>query len=107
MHLGRLDHQVKIRGYRVELGEIESVMARCAGVTQAVVIALRDAGTVRLAGFYTGAEVPSRQFALALREQLPVHMVPEPLVHLTAFPLNANGKVDRKALQESLTTAVG
>ena len=29
--LGRLDHQVKIRGFRVELGEIQTILARSAG----------------------------------------------------------------------------
>jgi amino acid adenylation domain-containing protein len=103
VHLGRLDHQVKIRGYRVELGEIESVMTRHETVTQAVVIALRDGDTVDLAGFYTGTELPNRQFTRWLRGHLPVHMVPERLAHVDAMPLNANGKVDRNALRDTIS----
>ncbi|RLK57989.1 amino acid adenylation domain-containing protein [Actinokineospora cianjurensis] len=98
VHLGRLDQQVKIRGYRVELGEIESVLTRHEAATQAVVVVLREGDAVRLAGFYTGTEVPDRQFTHWLRERLPAHMVPERLTHLPALPLNANGKVDRTAL---------
>ncbi|EPN29789.1 non-ribosomal peptide synthetase SyfA, partial [Pseudomonas syringae pv. actinidiae ICMP 18807] len=36
-YLGRNDDQVKIRGMRIELGEIEAVLARQAGVKDAVV----------------------------------------------------------------------
>ncbi|WP_284740332.1 amino acid adenylation domain-containing protein [Amycolatopsis sp. RTGN1] len=103
VHIGRLDHQVKIRGYRVELGDIESVLARHPEVTQAVVIALRDGEAVRLAGCYTGLALPERQVTQWLRERLPIHMVPERLQHREDFPLNANGKVDRNALRDALS----
>ncbi len=41
---------------------------------------------------------------------LPAHMVPSHCVTLDAFPLNPNGKIDRKALpapQQSATSAGG
>ncbi|HZO15352.1 MAG TPA: amino acid adenylation domain-containing protein, partial [Polyangiaceae bacterium] len=40
--LGRRDDQVQIRGFRVELGEIESVLAKHPSVRDAVVVPLRD-----------------------------------------------------------------
>lgn len=40
--LGRLDQQVKIRGFRVEVGEIEAVMRRHAGVQDCVITSHED-----------------------------------------------------------------
>ncbi|RCG27279.1 D-alanine--poly(phosphoribitol) ligase [Sphaerisporangium album] len=107
VHLARLDHQVKIRGYRVELGEIEAAILRHPDVIHAVVIAIRDGETVQPVGFYTGTEVPERQFVRWLRERLPIHMVPRRLHHRDSLPLNANGKVDRNSLRDDVMSGTG
>ncbi|WP_424186817.1 amino acid adenylation domain-containing protein [Actinokineospora sp. G85] len=104
VHLSRIDFQLKIRGYRVELGEIEAAVARHEQVTQAVVLAVPGDGAPELVAFYTGAEVPARRLVRWLREHLPIHMVPRRLHHLAELPLNANGKVDRAALRDSVLT---
>jgi amino acid adenylation domain-containing protein len=105
VHHSRLDHQLKIRGYRVELGEIEATIARHDGVTQAVVVTVPGDDAPELIGFYTGVEVPVRSFVRWLRHYLPLYMVPRRLSHLAELPLNANGKVDRGALRQSVLTA--
>ena len=35
-----------------------------------------------------------------LKDLLPAYMMPEVMVQVPAMPLNANGKIDRKRLQE-------
>jgi amino acid adenylation domain-containing protein len=103
--LGRRDFQVKVRGFRVEPGEVESALLRHPGVREAVVTAAKEAaGGHRLIAYYVpeGADGPtpptSADLRLHLRESLPEHMVPSLFVPLAELPLNANGKVDRRAL---------
>jgi len=100
--LGRLDHQVKIRGFRIELGEIESALIRCAGVKEAIAIAREDAnGEKALIAYIVcrpAATVHIGEMRGQLERHLPYYMVPSAFVVLDAWPLNANGKVDRKML---------
>jgi amino acid adenylation domain-containing protein len=100
--LGRLDFQVKIRGYRIELGEIENQLLRHPDVKEAVVIDRQDAhGDQYLAAYLVcqkaeGTDVQSLRDFLSPR--LPVYMIPASFIILTEIPVNAAGKVDRKAL---------
>ena len=100
--LGRADGQVKLRGFRIELGEIEAVLARHEAVRQVMVMAREDrVGDVRLVA-YCAADGAAPDLPALLRrfagDHLPGYMVPSAVVVLPALPLNANGKVDRKAL---------
>ena len=96
--LGRLDHQVKIQGFRIELGEIETALRRVPGVDEALVVAdRREDGDARLVAYWVG---PAERDALidTAQRSLPAYMVPAAYVPLQAFPLNTNGKIDRKQL---------
>ncbi|WP_400193668.1 amino acid adenylation domain-containing protein [Hymenobacter sp. B81] len=98
--LGRLDDQVKIRGFRVEPAEIGNVIKRHPLVTDAVVtVHVAESGDKALVAYYT-ADAPLAAAALRayLLELLPAYMVPTVLMELPLMPLNANGKVDRRAL---------
>ncbi|ANZ40481.1 hypothetical protein BBK82_35180 [Lentzea guizhouensis] len=94
-YLGRTDDQVKIRGHRVEPGEVEAALARHPEVREAVVIARQVDGHQRLVAYVTGAGKDLRAW---LGDRLPDYLVPSAFVELDAIPLNANGKVDRRAL---------
>lgn len=99
--LGREDGQVKVRGFRIELGEIESQLQRCPGIENAVVHVVGDstADSSLVACVVCKAEdFDSRALTASLEERLPNYMVPRHIIRLDALPLNANGKVDRKAL---------
>jgi aspartate racemase len=102
--VSRIDHQVKIRGFRIEPGEIEILLGRHPSVRQAKVV-VRGSGACDkyLVAYVTpvAARKPSdEELAGYLRAKLPSYMVPSAFVVLDELPLNANGKVDTKALPE-------
>ncbi|MEU7630994.1 non-ribosomal peptide synthase/polyketide synthase [Nocardia sp. NPDC049220] len=108
--LGRTDFQVKLRGLRIELGEIESALSAHDSVAQSVAM-IRSGGHLgdQLVAYVVAARRPedasAEQLSVAqLREhlaaRLPAYMVPAAIVVLSALPLNANGKLDRRALPE-------
>jgi len=99
--LGRRDFQVKLRGFRIELGEIEALLAAHPQVRQAVVALRAAPGGQQVLVAYLRGEFCEPQLLIAyLRERLPAYMVPAAFVQVDSFPLNANGKVERKALPE-------
>ncbi|MGW1715505.1 amino acid adenylation domain-containing protein [Streptomyces sp. NPDC002156] len=116
-YAGRADDQVKIRGFRIELGEVEAALAGHPEVAQAVVLE-RDG---RLVAYVVGRADPDAEaeaVAVAvgrvldpddLRRHagrtLPEHMVPAAVVVLDRLPLTANGKLDRAALPEPVTSS--
>ncbi len=100
-YLGRIDHQVKLRGFRIELGEIEAQLLAQPEVREAVVLALGQGGDMQLVAYLsarTGWQIEVAGLRARLAASLPEHMVPAVLMVLDTLPLNANGKVDRKAL---------
>jgi len=103
--LGRADHQIKVLGHRVELGEIEAVLCRNEGVTQAVALGWPMAeGTAEgVVAFVCGGDVDTHRILMRAREKLPDYMAPRQICALDEMPLNANGKTDRKALLDRLT----
>jgi amino acid adenylation domain-containing protein len=101
---GRRDQQIKLRGFRVELGEVEAALAKHPLIREAVVIARDDANKKLVAYFVARASEESpntsklREFVGRL---LPDYAVPSAFVQMDAFPLSANGKVNRFALAQT------
>lgn len=108
---GRIDDQVKIRGYRIELQEIEEKTSKLEGVEKAVVRVKSDSDyDKKLIAF---VECPHldlddknknnliKKFREELLHTLPIYMIPHDFVILQKLPINANGKVDKKALLEN------
>ncbi|SHF45890.1 non-ribosomal peptide synthetase [Vibrio gazogenes] len=113
--IGRCDDQVKIRGYRIELGEVENALSVQPGVAQAVVVAPPFAGTHRLIGFCVltpdyASQLSGKHLSAAVAQVLPDYMVPSVIEIMDEMPINASGKIDRKALAAmplSVTRQIG
>lgn len=106
--LGRRDGQVKVRGFRIELGEIERAITALPGVAAAAAVVLETAEGKRLAAHAVpaqGATLDGADLRLQLQRTLPPYMVPGAIAVLPALPLNANGKVDRRALPDPFARA--
>ncbi|MCU1758285.1 non-ribosomal peptide synthetase [Pseudomonas sp. 14P_8.1_Bac3] len=103
-YVGRIDHQVKIRGYRIELGEIEARLHEQPEVREAAVGVQEGVNGKHLVGYLVAADCtlnPAERLERIkqrLRAELPEYMVPLHWLWLERMPLNANGKLDRKAL---------
>ena len=95
--MGRKDFQIKHMGNRIELGEIETAVSAEEGVDSCC--CLYDMERSRIVLFYTG-EREENGLREALKESLPVYMLPNRMVHLEKMPLNLNGKTDRVKLRE-------
>jgi acyl carrier protein len=96
-----MDDQVKLRGFRIELGEIEYHLSEHDQVVSAAVVVKEQAGDKCLVAYYVAeAEIESLVLKAYLLDKLPNYMVPAYFVHLNAFPLTTNGKLDKKRLPE-------
>ncbi|MEV6477282.1 amino acid adenylation domain-containing protein [Streptomyces sp. NPDC051657] len=115
--VGRTDDQVKIRGFRIEPDEVAAALTDHPDVGLAAVTVREDRpGDKRLVAYY----VPSRaardavtsrpaprqeELRTHLARTLPAYMLPAAFVELDRLPLNANGKLDRRALPAPETAA--
>ena len=100
---GRIDNQVKIQGFRVELSEIEHHAREFAKQNQIVAAAYKNKiGNQQIHLFVEDYSGDIDELSNYLKMKLPQYMVPSSISTLKVFPLNVNGKVDRKALNQLL-----
>jgi D-alanine--poly(phosphoribitol) ligase subunit 1 len=109
---GRIDAQVKVNGYRIELGDVQENLRALPAVADATVLPVVKNGIAQsLVAFVVLAsgrgdesdfEMGARLLA-QLGERIPAYMLPGRLVFRSAFPMTANGKIDRQKLAESIS----
>jgi amino acid adenylation domain-containing protein len=101
--LGRIDNQIKINGKRIELGEIESVVKKMINIEEAIGVATEDINkeSKQIALYYKvikGEKIKEEEIRSSLKKELPDYMIPKYYFRIKKFPLNSNGKIDRKKL---------
>lgn len=97
-YIGRKDNQVKVRGYRIELGEIERHLVNLNYIQKAIVLL---SAKKKLICFYIQNKlehVTSDIIAKDLQKSIPSYMIPNEFVKMEEFPINSNGKIDRKKI---------
>jgi acyl-coenzyme A synthetase/AMP-(fatty) acid ligase len=109
VYLGRLDKQIKVLGHRVELGEVEAAVRQVSGLEGVVALGwpTTESGADGIEVFLETDRFDTRALVSQLKGKLPVYMLPRHVLVLRPFPLNANGKYDRKALQLILKKIFG
>ena len=96
-YIGRLDNQIKLRGFRIELSGIDAKILEFPGIKESATII--NAGSI-YSYIVCNEDVSIENLQKHLRGVLPSFMVPTSIIKLDAFPLNVNGKLDKRKLPE-------
>ncbi|MCM1115786.1 MAG: AMP-binding protein [Clostridium sp.] len=99
IYITRKDFQIKRMGYRIELGEIEAAANSVDKVKACACVYDKDADCLAL--IYSGAVKDTNIVYQAVKNKVPPYMLPDKVLRIKEMPQNANGKIDRKALQTS------
>lgn len=107
-YVARKDTQVKLNGFRIELNDISSNLNTLDIVNNSVVLPVyKEERVSYLAAFVVLNYKPELsnlkigiEIKKELKEKVPSYMVPRKIVILDQFPMNINGKIDRKKLTE-------
>ena len=102
--IGRRDSQIKLAGRRMEIGEIESVLAKVSHAIDIVVVPLRDTNEI-ITGcvafttqvFTKEEENNIRQDSIYFLERI---FFPRKIMAVDELPLTISGKIDRKKLEK-------
>ena len=103
MFVGRNDNQIKYRGYRIDLGEIENTIKNIHGVKNCTILLNKESpenSTLIAFIIIDSTIIDQEAFRTILVKKLPHYMIPNQFEFLDEFPLNTNGKIDRKKLLE-------
>jgi len=103
--LHRKDTQIMIKGKRVEVSEVENVLSKSDYIRQAYVAPYMDENNLSYMVAYivpNDDSVRLKEITDYMEDYLTEFMIPEYFVELKSLPLNANGKVDKKALPNVL-----
>jgi D-alanine--poly(phosphoribitol) ligase subunit 1 len=107
MYCGRVDNQVKIQGFRVELSEIEYHLRNSPGNPNVVAIAIESFnGMNQVDIVFEGEPINTDKIINELKTKLPSYMLPSGIHFVPLFPLNTNGKTDRKALEKIINNSI-
>lgn len=101
--LRRIDKQVQVRGFRVELQEVEHHLRSVCESDLAIALAIDDGSTTReIISVVANSPFTSEEILTKCAELMPTYMVPSRVEMISKFPMNSNGKIDRKAVLQKI-----
>ena len=106
VYKGRIDDEVKVQGFRVSLLEIDEAFVSAFKVSGAAVALNDNLGSASIALVVHGKDnsIDKKEIINTLKEMLPFYMLPSKIIFKESMPYNANGKLDRKALFNELSS---
>jgi len=97
----RIDRQFQLNGYRIEPSEIENCIASNLD-RQAVVFSHTNESQIdELIAIIEGPPLSNAKCTEELRAHLAVHKIPSQMHYIDTFPINKNGKINRKQIEQS------
>lgn len=107
---GRKDFQIKLNGFRIELEDIENNMRKVSNIKNAIVLPCYKNNKISHLVAFATLETDNGLSALkntlliknGLKKYIPTYMIPRNVKVLKEFPINSNGKIDRKKLMEGV-----
>ncbi|MVX62983.1 amino acid adenylation domain-containing protein [Clostridium chromiireducens] len=110
-YCGRKDFQIKLNGFRIEIEDIENNLRKVTNIKNTVVFPVfnEEHKISHLTAFVVLNEdnelsnlKNSTLIKSELKKFIPSYMIPRNIKIVKEFPLNTNGKIDRKKLMEDL-----
>lgn len=106
-YCGRIDLQIKLHGYRMEIEDVEKNLVKVEKVEKAVVVPIYEDGKVKYLKAYCIYSDPiesefktQKLVKQQMAEFVPDYMIPKKIRFVDEIPVTANGKADRKRIQE-------
>ena len=107
IYVGRIDDQVKIDGYFVKLSDVVAAFEEHPEVSKATVLVKQLQNGIKKLTAYVirkeGSKIDKEQLRTFLKNSFELSFIPA-ITFLDAFPLIANGKIDKAALLELEST---
>lgn len=98
--LGRADDVIVSGGKKLHPAVVESRLAACPGLQTTAVFGFPDALWGEVVSVVFSGEISAEELLAWCRQNLPAFMRPRRAIRLDALPTLANGKLDRRALQQ-------
>ena len=88
---------------KTDPGDIEVILTRQPGVDQAVALRwpVESESAHGIVAFVAGSLEDPTSLYDAVRQELPVYMIPNKIQVISSTPLNSKGKIDRNALRSA------